>query len=185
MCTTNTVDNLHLLLTDFLSSTSSLPITTSLHVPMTTCPFKLISSPTKVHISTDLPSNSKYKHTISDSTQSPTEESSSSREDTNQNSIAIHTVAILGLALGILIIAVLLAVVGVVIVCTRSKKHGSSLMNEERSGQIQISNEPTLKGTVLCMHVVFEIHRYSMYICVLCNIHVHVCRVSNKGQPCL
>ena len=72
--------------------------------------------------------------TVSDSTQSfPTKKTTTS---------TIPTAAILGVALGILIIAVMLAVIGVTIIC---KKTGSSVTNEERLCHIHTPHKKNRK----------------------------------------
>ena len=122
--------------TDFLTSTVNLP--------KATLSFKVTSNPGPTHSQTStvvhLQRSIDHTHTTNDPTQ-PT-----LMEETNPTNIP--TAAILGVALGILIIAMLLAVIGVMIGC---KKAGSSGTDNSRPHHMHIthgSNQPRVKGTV-------------------------------------
>lgn len=130
------------LLTDFLISTVNLP--------KATLSFKVTSNLGPTHSQTStvvhLHRSIDYIHTTNDPTQSTL------IEETNPTNIP--TAAILGVALGILIIAMLLAVIGIMIAC---KKAGSSGIDDGRLHQMHIthgSNQSRVKGTVhtVCTH---------------------------------
>ena len=119
-------------------------LTLTVNLPKATLSFKVISNPDPTHSETStvvhLHSSIDPTNTTNDPTQStPTEETNPTNNP---------TATILGVALGILIIAMLLAVIGVMIAC---KKAGSSGTDDGRLHQIHIthgSTQPRAKGTV-------------------------------------
>ena len=114
--------------------------TSPLMLPTTTTLFRVSTRPGVAYPSITAPTTSQYNYSYTMYTinvhTAPlyTDESSST-----------STAAILGVTLGILAIAVVLAVVGIILVC---KKTGTSVAHEERLRHTtNRGNQTTLKGT--------------------------------------